>query len=154
MAADAEVDASLIIQFFRSKEELFAAVLSISPEALDRMATAFDGPVDDVGERVARSFLEVWEGPSRDSDALLAMLRAVVSSEVRSAETRDFIQERLVATISPRIKHHPDDAMRAGVVASMLVGVVVGRCIVHVPALSDREALIRLIGSALQAILE
>ena len=152
VAAEAEVDGSLIIQFFRSKEELFAAVMSISPAALTDMANAFEGSSEGTGERVARTFLTLWDGPSRDSDALLAMLRAVVSSEIKSAEMREYIQERLVETISPKIGH-ADAATRAGLVASMLIGVVVGRRIVQVPALSDRETLIRMLAPAIQAIL-
>ena len=139
VAAEAEVDASLVIQFFRSKEALFAAVMSISPEALDGMAAAFDGVTSGIGERVARTFLELWEGPSPDSDSLLAMLRAVVSSEIKSAEMREYIQARLVETISPRIRNHADAATRAGLVVSMLVGVIIGRSVVQVPALGDRE---------------
>ena len=118
------------------------------------MAAAFDGDTDGVGERVARTFLELWEKPSRDSEALLAMLRAVVSSEIKSTEMRDYFQGRLVDTISPKISNRADAATRAGLVSSMLVGVIIGRSVVRVPALADREAVIRLIGPALQTILE
>jgi len=152
VAAEAQVDASLVIQFFRSKEELFAAVMSISSQALSRMADAFDGATGRTGEHVARTFLDVWEGPSSDSEALLAMLRAVVSSEIKSAEMREYIQGRLVETISPKIGHS-DAVTRAGLVVSMLIGVFVGRRIVRVPALNDREMLIGMLGPAIQAIL-
>jgi AcrR family transcriptional regulator len=62
VAADAGVNPSLVIQFFTSKEELFAAVMSISPKSLARFSTVFDGPDEHLGERVVRAHLEVWEG--------------------------------------------------------------------------------------------
>jgi AcrR family transcriptional regulator len=46
IAADAGVDTSLVIQFFGTKDDLFAAVMSISPEALSRITSAFEGPED------------------------------------------------------------------------------------------------------------
>nr|WP_197739614.1 TetR family transcriptional regulator [Mycolicibacterium sp. P1-18] len=62
VAADAGVDASLVMQFFGSKNELFGAVLSIAPETLARLSRAFEGPEEHLGERVVRAFLAVWEG--------------------------------------------------------------------------------------------
>lgn len=44
IAADAGVDATLVMHFFGSKDELFGAVMSITPNALSRIAGAFQGP--------------------------------------------------------------------------------------------------------------
>jgi hypothetical protein len=44
VAADAGVDPSLVMQFFRSKELLFGAVMSISPDAMAQLSDAFNGP--------------------------------------------------------------------------------------------------------------
>jgi AcrR family transcriptional regulator len=129
IAADAGVDASLVIQFFGTKDDLFAAAMSISPEALARITSAFDGPEDTVGERVTRAFLDVWEGEPQDSEPLLAMLRGAIS--------------------------HEDAAARVGLAASTLIGVIVGRRIVGVPALTnqDTESLIAVLAPAVQTIL-
>ena len=58
VAADAGVDASQVMQFFRSKDELFAAVMAVPPSALERFDTAFEGPDEHLGERVVRAYLE------------------------------------------------------------------------------------------------
>src|SRR3984885_12606678 len=55
VAADAGVDPSLVMQFYRSKNELYAAVMSISPDTLASLNTAFDGPDEHLGERVVRA---------------------------------------------------------------------------------------------------
>lgn len=153
VAADAGVDASLVMQFFGSKNELFAAVMSISPEALARLSTAFEGPEEHLGERVVRTFLGVWEGAPRDSEPLMAMLRGAIVNEQAGAQLREFIQARLLEGVASRVV---DDAvLRAGLASSMLVGIVVGRRIVGVPVIAnaDTETLIALLAPAIQSVL-
>ncbi len=155
IAADAGVDASLVMQFYRSKNELFAAVMSISPEALARLGTAFDGPDEFLGERVVRAFLGVWEGAPQDSEPLMAMLRGAIVNDHASGQLREFIQARLLEGIGSRSIHHDDAALRAGLASSMLVGIIVGRRIVGVPVLADAdsEALVALVAPAIQHVL-
>lgn len=168
VAADAGVDASLVMQFFGSKNELFAAVMSISPEVLARLSTAFEGPEEHLGERVVRAHLEAWEGTAQDSDPLMAMLRGAVAQEQAGVQLREFIQARLVDGVRSRSADHgggsdeaadsglaDDAAMRAGLACSMLVGIVMGRRVVAVPALADAdpETLISIVGPAIQSVL-
>ncbi|MGW5692753.1 TetR/AcrR family transcriptional regulator [Streptomyces asiaticus] len=155
IAADAGVDAALVMQFFRSKDELFGAVMSISPEALSRIAGAFSGPLESVGEQAVRAYLAVWEGDQPDADALRAMLRGAVSSEQAGAQLREFIESRLSEGVR-RFGSDPHDAeLRAALASSMLIGITVGRQIVRVSVLAeeDREAIVRRVGPALQALL-
>jgi AcrR family transcriptional regulator len=152
VAADAGVDASLVIQFFGSKAELFAAVMSISPDALARFSTAFEGPDEHLGERVVRAYLDAWEGT--DSEPLMAMLRGAIANDQASAQLRDFIQSRLLDGVKSRAVGE-DAAIRAGLASSMLVGIIVGRRIVGVPTLADLdlETLVALVAPAVQSVL-
>jgi AcrR family transcriptional regulator len=156
IAADAGVDASLVMQFFGSKDELFAAVMSITPASLSRFSDAFDGPHDTIGERVTRAFLDVWDGDPVDSEPLLAMLRAAISNEQATEQLRDFLQSRVTDALAPHLRDDNNASIHAGLVASMLVGVIVGRRIVGIATLAnaDRETLIRLISPAVQTILD
>ncbi|MEZ0362357.1 TetR family transcriptional regulator [Mycobacterium sp. pUA109] len=155
VAADAGVDASLVMQFFGSKNELFAAVMSISPDALARLSAAFDGPDEHLGERVVRAHLGVWEGAPQDSEPLMAMLRGAIVNEQASAQLREFIQARLLDGIRSRATNHDDAALRAGLASAMLVGVVVGRRIVGVPILAntDTDTLVARLAPAIQNVL-
>jgi len=155
IAADAGVNAALVMQFYQSKEELFAAVMSISPAALLRIAQAFDGPEQTLGERVTRAHLALWEGDPQDSEALLAMLRAAISTPQAAAQLREFIQARLLNQLSRHVQDERDATVRSGLASSMLIGVIVGRRIVQVPALVDEdlESVIRLVAPAIQTIL-
>jgi AcrR family transcriptional regulator len=155
IAADAGVDAALVMQFFGSKDELFAAVMSITPHAVSRIASAFGGPVDSLGERLTRAYLEVWEGEPQDSEALLAALRRAIASEQAAAQLREFVQARLMESISPQLGGDPDMLARLALASSMLIGVIVGRRIVQIPSLAreDADSLIARLAPAVQVIL-
>lgn len=152
VAADAGVDPSQVMQFFGSKDELFATVMAIPPSALHRFATAFEGPDEHLGERVVRAYLEAWEGAAEESEPLMVMLRGAIVNEHANTQLREFIQSRLVHGMDGR----GDDAMlRAGLAAAMLVGVITSRRIIGVPILvaADPDTLVRTIGPAIQRLL-
>jgi AcrR family transcriptional regulator len=154
VAADAGVDPSLVMQFYRSKNELYAAVMSVSPDTLASLSTAFEGPDERLGERVVRAYLSVWEGGG-DSESLMAMLRGAITNEQASAQLREFIQARLLDGVRSRAADQRDAALRAGLASSMLVGVTLGRRIVGVPiiASADIETLVELVAPAIQSVL-
>lgn len=155
VATDAGVDASLVMQFFRSKNELFAAVMSVPPGALARFSAAFDGPDEGLGERVVRAYLGVWEGAAEDAEPLMAMLRGAISNEQARAQLREFIEARLLDAVGPSPADPGEAALRAGLASSMLVGVVVGRRVVGVPTLAeaDTERLVAVVAPAIQSVL-
>lgn len=153
VAADAGVDASQVMQFYRSKDELFAAVMAVPASVLEQFDTAFEGPDEGLGERVVRAFLGAWEGRREESEPLMAMLRGAIVNENASEQLRDFIQSRLLAGASER--SDAEAALRAGLASSMLVGVVTGRRIIGVPTLvmADTEQLVAVLAPAIQQVL-
>ena len=153
VAADAGVDPSQVMQFFGSKDELFAAAMAIPASALERFSTAYEGPDEHLGERLVRASLAAWEGPPEDSEPLMAMLRGAIANESASEQLRDFLQSRLRHGTEGRTDE--DAALRAGLASTMLVGVIVGRRVIGVPTLAaaDPEQLVALLGPAIQQIL-
>lgn len=151
------------MQFFGSKQELFAAVMSVPPDVLERLDTAFRGPLQDLGQRVVCAFLDVWEGDPASAEPLMAMLRGAVVHEPAREQLREFVQDRLANGVSrraPTTAHGAGDegadaALRAGVASSMLLGLVLGRRIVEVPTLAraDREALVEMVAPAIHGVL-
>lgn len=152
IAADSGVDASLVMQFFGSKDDLFREVMAITPSALTRISEAFDGPDDSLGERVTRAFLQVWDADPPESEPFIAMLRAAISNEQASTQLHDLIQSRVVHDL---VSRNADMTVRVEIVSSMLIGVIVGRRIVQVAGIVelDRDSLVRVIAPAVQAIL-
>jgi AcrR family transcriptional regulator len=153
IAADAGVDASQVMHFFRSKDELFAAVMAVPPSALERFDTAFEGPDEHLGERVVRAYLSAWEGTAEESEPLMAMLRGAITNDSARTQLRDFIQSRLVH--GTRGRGGDDATLRAGLAAAMLVGIVTSRQIIGVPALvaADTEQLVATVGPAIHQVL-
>lgn len=153
IATDAGVDVSQVMQFFGSKDELFAAVVAIPDAALQHFSTVFESPDEKLGERVVRAFLQAWEGAPEESEPLMAMLRGAIVNEQARGLLGQFIQSRLVAGTSGR--GGPDARLRAGLAASLLVGVVTGRRIVGVPDLvqADLESIVAIVAPAIQSVL-
>jgi len=150
IAADAGVDPSQVMQFFGSKDDLFAAAMAVPSSALRRFDTAFEAPDEHLGERVVEAFLDAWEGPDEESEPLMAMLRGAIVHEHASTQLRDFIQARLVHGAS-----NEDRVLRAGLAAAMLVGIVTSRRVIGVPALAaaTRDDLIAVVAPAIQCVL-
>lgn len=126
--------------------------MAVPASALGRFDTAFEGPEDHLGERVVRSYLEAWEGSAEESEPLMAMLRGAIVNEQASIQLREFIQFRLLQGAGGR----GEDAMlRAGLAASMLVGIITSRQIIGVPILlaADTDTLVATVGPALQQLL-
>lgn len=153
IATDAGVDVSQVMQFFRSKDELFAAVMAVPASALERFGTVFEGPDEHLGERVVRGFLRAWEGLPEESEPLLATLRGAFANDQARQQLRDFIQHRLRTGSRKHIG--TDDALRAGVALSLLVGLVTSRRIIGVPTLveADTELLVSIVAPAIQKVL-
>jgi AcrR family transcriptional regulator len=153
VATDSGVDAAQVMQFFRSKDELFANVMAIPNSALDKFSTVFEGAEDNLGERVIRAFLSAWEETPSESEPLLAMLRGAIVNENARVQLSDFIQCRLLKGTEAHLG--TEAALRAGLVASLLVGLITSRQIIGVPLLisADKEQIINIVASAIQQIL-
>ncbi len=150
VAADAGVDVSMVMQFFRSKDELFAAVMNIPESALEKLGAVFEGTDNQLGERVVRAFLQAWEGAPEESEPLMAMLRNAMVNEQARQHLRDYIESRLMTGGSESLG--PNARLRAGLALSMLVGLVTGRQIIGVPVLvsANRETLVAMLAPAIQ----
>jgi len=155
IAVDAGVDPALVMQFYKSKDGLFAASLALSDEVQARISAAFDGPKNKLGENLTRNFLSVWE-QGADSEALMATLRGAASNTYAAEVLAKFVQARLLSVIGPKFGEGLEEAHRAGIVVSMLMGLVVMRDMVGVPLVADlsREEVARTVGPSVQAILE
>lgn len=156
VAAAAAVDPALVMQFYKSKDELFAASIALSAGGLSKVAKAFDAPRADLGHNLAEGFLSLWEADDADGAALLAMLRCAASDDTAASRFREFFQSRLSEVIGPKLKDMADGELRAGLAAAMLLGVIFTRKIVQVPVMSGRarDAIVQIIAPAIQAIFE
>lgn len=83
----------------------------------------------------------------------MAMLRGAVVNERANAQLREFIEARLERGAG--VVDHDDRALRAGLTAAMLVGIVTSRRVIGVPTLvaADHDLIVATVGPAIQSVL-
>ena len=93
IAHDAHVDPSMVLYLFGSKADLFRESLQLilDPEIL--VATLTAGPDDepDIGTRMVRMYLRIWESPDT-GPSMVAMLQSATSNPDAHEAFRGFIQ--------------------------------------------------------------
>ncbi len=148
IAADAGVDPALVIRYFGSKDGLFAEAVG---QKFD-LSPLFTGDRSAIGERLARSTLA--KKPYADGfDPMLALLRSAPSEEpgrlLRAAIDDGFVRP-LAAVIGGE-----QAEIRAAMVASVLLGLLVGRSVIKTDALvrAGDEELVAVVAPVLQRII-
>ena len=135
IAADAGIDASMVMRYYGNKDGLFAA------------AVDFDLRLPDVGEVAPGSlgvalvshFLNRWEGDG----TLMALLRGAVTNEVAAQRMRDIFGAQVAATAARFVTDPHEATTRAGLVASQMLGFALCRYVLAIPsvvAMSHEEA--------------
>jgi len=128
IAAEADVDPALVSHYFGTKQELFAAVTDL-PWGLDEaMPWIIDGPRSKVGARFAQFFVGVLED-AESRRIVTSMVRAAASEPQAATLVRDLVAERVLKPIADALESDQPD-LRAGLVNSQMVGIVMHRYIV------------------------
>ncbi|WP_225848143.1 TetR family transcriptional regulator [Streptomyces sp. HPF1205] len=149
----AGVDPALVHHYFGTKEQVFAAAIEVGLAPAAGVSEVVAGPGGELGERVARFFLQVWEDPVT-RDPLLAVVRSALTNDTAAAVFRTLVSRMVLARVAGELAV-PDAEFRVQLAASHLVGVVMLRYLVKVePMASARpEELVRLVAPALQRYL-
>jgi AcrR family transcriptional regulator len=148
IAVDARVDASMVLYLFGSKEELFRESLRliIDPEVLVAALTGAEGDSPDIGTRMVRTYLGVWEAPE-SAATMRAMLASATSNPDAHAAFRGFMQNYVLTAVSGVLGGDDQARLRAMLAASALVGTAMLRYLIAVPPLSElpTESVVRLV---------
>jgi AcrR family transcriptional regulator len=149
IAQDAHVDPSMVLYLFGSKEELFRESLRLimDPDVLVSALTDTDG---DIGTRMVRAYLRIWEG-AETAGSMRAMLQSATSNSDAHEAFRDFMQSYVLSAVSEALGGGKDAPLRAMLAASQLVGVAMLRYVMEVPPLASLsgDEIVRLIAPTL-----
>jgi AcrR family transcriptional regulator len=135
IANDAHVDPSMVLYLFGSKVELFRESLRliIDPEVLAGALADGDG---DIGTRMVRTYLGIWEHPDTAA-SMVAMLQSATSNSDAHEAFRAFMQSYVLTAVSGALGGGEDARLRALLAATNLVGTAILRYVMRVAPLAD-----------------
>jgi AcrR family transcriptional regulator len=153
IARAAGVDAALVHHYFEGKPELFVSALELPAnprEIVDRILTG--GP-DGIGERLARFFFIVWDGPE-GRERIGALLRAAASHDDAARMLREFLTREIFGRVVAELGTSDAD-LRAGLAAAQMIGVAFLRYVIRLEPLASApvEDLVARLAPTLQAYL-
>jgi AcrR family transcriptional regulator len=156
IAAEAGVAANLITRYFGGKAGLFAAATTFDLQ----VQAALTGPLETLGDRIARGVVDRWESAST-ADPLLMMIRSAGTSPSAAQALATFfatqasgpLADHLTATLGCTARDAADRASAAG---AFILGVVTSRYIMRngPAARADRASLTAWLGDRLQRLLD
>lgn len=137
IAADAGVDASMVIRYYGSKDELFRAATDIDLELPDLTRV----PDGERGTVLARRFLALWDDPGT-GEVLTLLLRSAPTSARAGDRIRDVFTSQVLAMVNaPGSDDDPsaaaDRAARAAALGSFMLGSALARYVLALPPMAD-----------------
>jgi len=143
IADDAHVDPSMVLYLFGSKADLFREALRLIVDPAALVAALTGGPDDDpdIGTRMVRTYLRIWESPDT-GPSMVAMLQSATSNSDAHDAFRAFMQNYVLTAVSGVLGGGEQARLRSMLAASQLVGAAVLRYVMKVAplaTLSDDE---------------
>jgi AcrR family transcriptional regulator len=149
IAADAGIDAALVIRYFGTKELLFLEALNV-----DDLLTGItvSGPLEGMGERIVRKLMsdEFAEGRAHYAAMLRATDRPAIRDKLRKAMITN-----VISPLSPRLAG-ADALLRTRLIVTQLNGLLTSLSVFpEDPILQEDEAaLIQLYGRGIQHLID
>ncbi|HET8651781.1 MAG TPA: TetR family transcriptional regulator [Gaiellaceae bacterium] len=138
IANEAGVDPALVIHFYGSKQQLFLSVIDLPFAPEEVLPAILAGDRNGVGERFARFVVGMLEDENARS-VMTGMVRAASTEAEAAAMLRELISRRVFAAIADGLG--VDDAnLRANLVGTQVVGLVLARYVVAVEPLASLDA--------------
>ena len=146
IAADANIDPSMVMRYFGNKDQLFAAAADFDLQLPDLS----DVDRDQLGARLVAHFLDRWE---RD-EALVVLLRSSTTNDEAAQRMRKIFSSQLRPVITGVI---PTDApRRAGLIATQVLGLALCRYVLRLPPVvaMSHDEVVDWLGPTIQRYLE
>jgi AcrR family transcriptional regulator len=146
IAADANIDPSMVMRYFGNKDQLFAAAADFDLDFPDLSDVA----ADQLGAALVAHFMNRWE---RD-EALIVLLR----SSTTNAEAAQRMQQIFAAQLMPEIAkvNAAEPARSAGLIATQMLGLALCRYVLKLPPIvaMSRDEVVSWLGPTCQRYLE
>lgn len=146
IAADANIDPSMVMRYFGNKNQLFAAAADFDLHIPDLS----DSPPGEFGTRLVTHFMNRWE---RD-EALIVLLRSSATNSEAAQRMREIFGTQLLPVI---VKINPDaPERRAGLIATQVLGLAMCRYVLQLPPIvaMTHEETVEWLGPTVQRYLD
>lgn len=127
VAADVGVDPALVIRYFGSKQELFAAAVDFTIDLPDLS----DVDPDDVAGILLPRFFAVWE----EDETFVALLRAATTSDIAAETLREVFAKQVAPKLITAIPDHP--LQRIGLMGAFVIGLATTRYVLANPPIAN-----------------
>lgn len=139
IATSAGVDPALVHHYFGTKEQLFKACMNFPVDPAEVLPQVLSGGPDEIGERLVRFFLRVWDSPA--GVGAVALMRSAVSNEWTARLLREFVTTQMIRHVVPKLTTDPAEApLRASLVASQMAGLAMVRYVLKLEPLASAPA--------------
>jgi AcrR family transcriptional regulator len=137
IAADAGVDAALVVHFYGTKAALLIEAIDwpFNPE-IEVANALIDGPPQ-AGRRLVALFLRTWDEENR-RNPIITLLRAATTEPQAARMLREFLRQELFAPLMERLGSDEPD-LRANLAAAQLVGLGITRYVLGFEPLASAE---------------
>ncbi len=127
----------MVLYLFGSKADLFRESLRliVDPDLLVAALTGGPGDDADVGTRMVRTYLRIWESPDT-GPTMVAMLQSATSNSDAHDAFRGFMQNYVLTAVSEVLGGGEQARLRAMLAASQLVGTAMLRYVMKIPPLA------------------
>lgn len=146
IAADANIDPSMVMRYFGNKDQLFAAAADFDLELPDFTEVE----QHHLGARLVAYFMDRWE---RD-EALVVLLRSATTNPEAAQRMREIFAGQLMPVIAKVKPYAPQ--RRAGLVATQMIGLAMCRYVLQLPPVVDmsHDEVVAWLGPTIQRYLE
>ena len=131
VAAEAEIDPSMVLRYFGSKDGLFVAAATFDLHLPDLRAE----PAETRGRRLAEHFLEVWGSANTGFNGMAILLRTAATSETATQRLIEVFRAQVQPTIARVVADKAGS--RAALVAAHIFGFAYCRFIVKLPGMTS-----------------
>lgn len=152
IADQAGMDPAMVNHWFGGKDGLFLAALQIPLDPDQILPRLLDGDPEQLGARVVRTFLTVWDASG--GGAMTALIRSVASHPEAAAMMREFVSRvilgRVVGSVAP---DRPE--LRAALTGTQLIGLGMVRYVLRLEPLAsaDHDTVVAAVAPNLQRYL-
>ncbi|MEP6854309.1 MAG: TetR family transcriptional regulator [Pedococcus sp.] len=149
----AEVDAALVHHYFEGKAALFVESMSLPVNPSILIDRILDGPREEVGQRLARTFFNIWDSP-QGRERLVALIRSAVTNDDAARMLREFLAREVFGRVALSLGVRQPD-LRAGMAAAQLIGVAMMRYVMGFEpmVLASTDEIVALVAPTLQRYL-